>query len=494
MKLVCSPSRRREPALPTLLFLLFGGALLAVSAFARDTILPGESMSGNQTLVSENGVFELGFFSPGPGLYHFLGVRFKNMTTSPRFWVGDRIFITDLPGAALEDIGSSLYIKEDGYSLWWSSVAEDAAPPATAMAILLDTGNLVVRDQANSSRILWQSFDHPADSMLPGARLGFIRETGDNIVLTYNNSWYNGSIRVDESRRNGFMLTIDGHHLPGTFPDWMVSSQDNGSSLVLNHPERPNVIEFLELQLGQVTLKRWSEGSSANTSGWVPRWTFPSDCKSGGFFCGTFGVCTNNGKCYCIDGFEPKYPDDWNHGYFVAGCSRSLPLSCETNGQTEHDDSFIPFYKLQGLPYNPQNDLAESDEDCREACLSECYCVAYAYDSGCKLWYHNLYNVSLASKPPYNKVYVRLGSKLRAKTRLHRRSIVILVAVFIAVQKAVAFDYDWMASSLKPSGSDVSVSRSVTPMERGQGSCCQLRQLRPWRWCCAAAVSYDVGR
>ncbi|GJN06491.1 hypothetical protein PR202_ga24221 [Eleusine coracana subsp. coracana] len=409
MEAVRSPSRRREPALPTLLFLLFGGAflVLATTAFARDTILPGDRLSGNQTLVSKNGVFELGFFSGGPGIYHFLGVRFKKMPrTTPKFWVGDRIVITDLLGASLEVFGSSLYIKEGEASLWWSPVAGDGQPPAAAVAVLLDNGNLVVRDQANSSRILWQSFDYPGDSLLPGARLGFDSNTGNNISMTYKDFTHNGSVSIDRGRKNGFVLTTDGHDLPGTFPDWMVSSQDNGRSLVLNYPDSSNVTEFLQYHLGQVSLMRWVEEESAeNTSGWVARWTFPSDCKSSGFFCGNFGACSNNSKCDCIDGYEPKYPDEWNLGYFVTGCSRppSLPFSCEADGQTEHDDSFIPFDKLQGLPYDPQSDLAESDEQCREACLSKCYCVAYAYESGCKLWYYNLYNLSLASRPPYSK-------------------------------------------------------------------------------------------
>jgi hypothetical protein len=234
------------------------------------------------------------------------------------------------------------------------------------------------------------------------------------------------------------VLTTDGHDSLGTFPDWMVTSQDNGSSLTLNHPESLNVTEFLQFHLGQVSLMRWSEDSAvANNSGWVARWTFRSDCKSSSFFCGDFGACKSNGKCGCLDGFEPSYPAEWGLGYFVTGCSRSFPLSCETNGQTEHDDSFILIDRLQGLPYNPQNDLAESDEDCEQACFSKCYCVAYVYDSGCKLWYLDLYNLSFASRPPYSKVYVRWGSKLRAKNGLHTGVIVLLVTGLIGLGSVI---------------------------------------------------------
>jgi hypothetical protein len=248
---------------------------------------------------------------------------------------------------------------------------------------------------------------------------------------------HNGSISVDQSRRNGFVLTTDGLNSLGTFPDWMVTSQDNGSSLVLNRPG-PNVTEFLQFHLGQVSLMRWSDGSAAaNSSGWVAHWTFPSDCKSSGFFCGNFGACKSNGRCNCLDGFEPSYPVEWGLGYFVTGCSRSLPLSCEGNGQTEHEDSFILIDKLQGLPYNPQDDSAESGEDCKQVCFSKCNCVAYVYDSRCKLWYYNLYNLSFASRPPYSKVYVRWGSKLRAKNGIHKRAILLSVAGFIALASVI---------------------------------------------------------
>ncbi|KAL6850101.1 hypothetical protein ACP4OV_020728 [Aristida adscensionis] len=430
---VRSPSRPRRRAFPASVFVLLGGAFLAVAALARDTILPGDGIHGNQTLVSKNGVFELGFFSPGAGIHRFLGVRFKNMPlTSPTFWLGDRVIVTDLAGASLELFAGSLHIKEDGASLWASTVSGGGPPPAAAAAVLLDNGNLVVRDQANSSRILWQSFDFPGDSLLAGARLGLDRDTGENVSLTYTHFSYNGSVSVDPSRRNGFVLTTDGHADLGTFPDWMVSSQDDGSSLVLRYPENSNVTEFLQLRLGQVSLMRWSD-SAANGSGWVARWTFPSDCKSGSFFCGDFGACTSNGKCRCVDGFEPSYPAEWELGYFATGCSRSLPLSCEANGQTEHDDSFVLFDKLQGLPYNFQNELAASDEDCKEACSNKCYCVAYAYDSGCKLWYYNLYNLSFSSGPPYSKVYIRRGSKLRTKGLQTIGIVICLVAGLIAI-------------------------------------------------------------
>jgi hypothetical protein len=449
----CSPSGPRGCATPTFLFSIVLLLALAVAASVTDTILPGAGISGNQTLVSKNGDFELGFFLPGVGIHRFLGVRFKKMPgTSPTFWVGDRVVISDISAAALEVFGGSLCITEAGSTLWCSSVAGAGPgpppPSAAAAAVLLGNGNLVVRDQADdaSSRVLWQSFDYPGDSLLPGARLGLAAGTGANVSLTYRDFSHNGSLSVDPSRRNGFVLSTDGHPSSlGTFPDWMVTSQDNGTSLVLNPPpDSSNLTEFLQFSLGQVSLMRWSAAANTNSSGWVARWTFPSDCKSSGFFCGSFGACRSNGECSCVRGFEPSYPAEWSLGYFATGCSRprSLPLSCQTNGQTEQDDSFILLDKLQGLPYNPQDGLAATDEDCKQACLSRCYCVAYAYAyrSGCKLWYYNLYNLSFASRGPplpYSKVYVRWGSKLRPKSGVRTGLIVSMVVGSVALAAVI---------------------------------------------------------
>uniref|UniRef100_A0ACD5VYW0 Uncharacterized protein n=1 Tax=Avena sativa TaxID=4498 RepID=A0ACD5VYW0_AVESA len=429
----------KSAALAFLFSLLLGGSTFLAASASTDTILPGESMSGNQTLVSKNGGFELGFFSPGPGIHYYLGIRFRNMLgNSPTFWLGDRVVLTDLPTASLEMFGGSLHIKQSGASLWWSPPGNGSS---AAVAVLLDSGNLVVRDQGNSSLVLWQSFDYPGDALLPGARLGLDRDTGKNISLTFKGFSHNGSLSVDTSRRNGFVLTTDGHDGRGAFPDWMVSSQDNGSSLLLKHTESPNRPEFLQFHLGQVSLMRWSESgpvaNSSSSAGWVARWTFPSDCKSGGFFCGDFGACSSAGKCGCVDGFAPSYPVEWGLGYFVTGCSRSLPLSCESDGQTEHDDSFAALDKLQGLPYNAQGEVAGNEEDCRAACRSKCYCVAYSYGHGCRLWYYNLYNLSLAARPPYSKIYLRLGSKLRKNKGLQTRGIVLLVAGLIAIASLV---------------------------------------------------------
>ncbi|BAS93036.1 Os05g0252400 [Oryza sativa Japonica Group] len=105
-------------------------------------------------------------------------------------------------------------------------------------------------------------------------------------------------------------------------------------------------------------------------------------------------------------------------------CHRLLEVSptelraCDANGQNEHGDSFAILDNLEGLPYNAQDEPGDTDEDCREACLNKCYCIAYSSEYGCKLWYYDLYNLSSPNKPPYSKIYVRAPPRPPA---CHRR-------------------------------------------------------------------------
>uniref|UniRef100_A0A0D3EL81 Receptor-like serine/threonine-protein kinase n=1 Tax=Oryza barthii TaxID=65489 RepID=A0A0D3EL81_9ORYZ len=364
-------------------------------AVASDTLFPGQSLSGSETLVSENGIFELGLFPSAPaGTKHYLGIRYKNMSSNNpiTFWLGNRIPITNF-------INATLYID----------------------AVILNTGNFVIRDQLNSSVVTWQSFDHPADKLLPGAYLGLDMVMGTNILLTLFKPPYNCTLMIDQSRKRGFIMFIDGHDkYLGTFPEWMVTYEENGSLVRLNDPGIPNDTEYMKLQLGQLSLLRWLD--NATISGWQSVWSHPSSCKVGAFHCGAFGICTSTGTCKCIDGFRPTEPNEWELGHFGSGCSRITPSNCLGVVST---DSFVLLDNLQGLPYNPQDVMAATSEECRAICLSECYCAAYSYHSACKIWYSMLFNLTSADNPPYTEIYMRIGSP--SKRRMH---ILVFVLIF----------------------------------------------------------------
>jgi hypothetical protein len=122
MNCKCSISALSAALIPYM-FLVFHGSKYLV---ATDTLLPGHNISGSETLVSENGVFELGFFSPSPGgTEHYLGIQYKNLIGShpAKFWLGNRIPIASFLDATLHLAGGKLYVEELGSILWTSDSA-----------------------------------------------------------------------------------------------------------------------------------------------------------------------------------------------------------------------------------------------------------------------------------------------------------------------------------------------------------------------------------
>ena len=120
------------------------------------------------------------------------------------------------------------------------------------------------------------------------------------------------------------------------------------------------------------------------------------------------------------------------------------PMRCEYGFST---DTFVLVDNLQGLPDEyARDDPATSSEECKSACLSSCYCTAYSYSSGCKIWQFKLHNLSLADNPPYSSIYVRLGS--REKKGLCKLQVVALVVCLLVAIVASGSLVFWLYKGL----------------------------------------------
>ncbi|KAG0477264.1 hypothetical protein HPP92_014105 [Vanilla planifolia] len=80
----------------------------------------------------------------------------------------------------------NLVLLNQSKSIIWSTNANFTS--TTTVAVLLDSGNLVLKDGSDPSRVLWQSFDHPTNTWLPGGKLGLNKLNGENQHLV---SWKN---------------------------------------------------------------------------------------------------------------------------------------------------------------------------------------------------------------------------------------------------------------------------------------------------------------
>ncbi|KAK1556174.1 hypothetical protein Q3G72_000038 [Acer saccharum] len=125
--------------------------------------------------------------------------------------------------------------------------------------------------------------------------------------------------------------------------------------------------------------------------------------------------------CSCLRGFEPKTVQEWNRGNWTSGCVRKSPLQCEV----KKEDGFLKLGTMK-LPYFVERSSV-SVVNCREYCLNNCSCIAYAYDDGigCMTWTGSLIDLQKFSIGGAD-LYIRLAhSELEKKDN----KVVVIVPV-----------------------------------------------------------------
>ncbi|KAK7405123.1 hypothetical protein VNO78_06319 [Psophocarpus tetragonolobus] len=153
---------------------------------ANDSIHRTHSMSDGDTLVSKGGKFVLGFFSPGSSQKRYLGIWYKNIPIQTVVWVANGANpINDSSAILTLNSTGNLVLTQNG-SLVWSTTTNSQKQAHHPEAVLLDGGNLVIRDEeeTNPEKYMWQSFDYPTDAFLPGMKLGRNLRTGHEWKLT----------------------------------------------------------------------------------------------------------------------------------------------------------------------------------------------------------------------------------------------------------------------------------------------------------------------
>ncbi|RDY00483.1 G-type lectin S-receptor-like serine/threonine-protein kinase, partial [Mucuna pruriens] len=135
------------------------------------SIAPTQSISDGRTLISREKTFTLGFFSPENSKSRYLGIWYNNRNPLKTVvWVANREAPLNTTSGVLKLTDQGLVLVNGTTSTVWSSNMSTTAE--NPIAKLLDSGNLVVKD-GNSDHNLWQSFDHPCDTLLPGMKLGW---------------------------------------------------------------------------------------------------------------------------------------------------------------------------------------------------------------------------------------------------------------------------------------------------------------------------------
>jgi len=164
-------------------FLLF--CFCASHVLSADTLYQGgDSLNSSSTLVSKNGLFTFGFTRLGSAESNasYLGIWYNNDTSHP-FWLANRDKpIADNSGVLAIDGSGNMKLTYSGGDPVEFYSSQSSASNITA--ILEDSGNFVLKDEnSGSQQVLWQNFDFPTDTLLPGMKLGINHRTGQTWSL-----------------------------------------------------------------------------------------------------------------------------------------------------------------------------------------------------------------------------------------------------------------------------------------------------------------------
>ncbi|CAN1161131.1 G-type lectin S-receptor-like serine/threonine-protein kinase At4g03230 [Linum perenne] len=120
--------------------------------------------SSRDTLVSAGGDFELGFFSPNGSDLRYLGIWYRNWSSTV-VWVA--IWVN-----GLQDKTGELCFTADGKLQVRDHISHWSIPLYGYLNYSLklsDSGNLILT--GGGSVVIWQSFDYPTDTFLPGMKM-----------------------------------------------------------------------------------------------------------------------------------------------------------------------------------------------------------------------------------------------------------------------------------------------------------------------------------
>ncbi|KAK8519070.1 hypothetical protein V6N12_012299 [Hibiscus sabdariffa] len=399
-----------------LVFFLFFGC-----SSAKDVVTVNISISDGEgeSLVSPGRKFELGFFTPN-GSYEsntrrYLGIWYYGSNPQTVVWVAnrDKPLFDDSGVFVVAEDGNLKVLDRNGRSIWSTNLV--TVPSGTRKVKLTDTGNLVLSNEEN---IIWQSFDNPTDTFLPGMKMD-----GDMILTSWKSfddpAPGNFTFQIDQERVNQFIIWkrttrywksgvsgkfIGPDSMPSAMPSAISFFLSNFTSVVLHNESMPHLTSSLYSDTrmiigfsGQIQYFKWDSEKI-----WSLIWAEPKDKCSIYNACGNFGSCNTNNDlmCKCLPGFSPSSPANWNNQDYSDGCTRNSRI-CNKNAKV---DTFLSLKMMEvGNPDSQFN--AKNEMECKFECLSNCQCQAYSYEepdvmqqgggsiAACWIWLEDLNNI-----------------------------------------------------------------------------------------------------
>ncbi|XP_019426373.1 PREDICTED: receptor-like serine/threonine-protein kinase SD1-8 [Lupinus angustifolius] len=449
--LTFDPSNMR--GLTFFFFWFFTSHTFLTTTFAH-TLTATQTLTTNQTLLSQNEIFVLGFFS-GTHSNLYLAIWYKNTPEKTIVWVANRDNPLHNSTGSLKfgDSGNIVLVNDSGNTIWSSNQTIARNP----VLQLLDSGNLVIREaNSDNTNFLWQSFDFPTDTLLPGMYLGWNMDTGIEKHIT---SW---KINGQDPSTGDYSFKMNYHGLPEIFlwnnneiiyrsgpwngdrfsgvPEMQPDTDSINFTFTANEHEVYYSFSIMNQSLfsrlsvtsdGELQRLTWIQSNKV----WTKFWYAPKDQCDGYRECGPNGICDSNASpvCKCLRGFRPKDQQAWNLRDGSGGCVRNNDLDCKS-------DKFLHMMNVK-LPEtrNVFVNRSMTIVECEDLCHRNCSCSGYANveitngGSGCVMW-----NSELIDMRQYDEggqdLYVRLAaSDLGASHETNDRAKIVGITISSSV-------------------------------------------------------------
>ncbi|KAK9156067.1 hypothetical protein Sjap_003547 [Stephania japonica] len=396
-------------------------------AVITDTISAGQSLTANQTIVSKDGNFELGFFAPDHPIIYQSSSELK-----------------------LLENGNLVILNGSKNPIWSTNSASRVSN--SSELVLGDDGNLVLRDGFNSS-VNQESAEARVLEELRRSLSGLFSlelKPDSEYVLMWNGSqeywtsgvWDGQGFSLVPEMRTRFLFNFS------------FQSNENESYFTYYTYNKNLLSRFVIDLSGQIKQFSWLE----QTKMWNLFWSKPLKQCDVYAHCGAFSRCnTADSPCQCLQGFKELSLEDWNLGDPSGGCVRKNSLQCG-NG-----DRFVPMPGMKS-PINSVPFAADSAANCKSTCLNNCSCNAYAYSgTGCSLWFDDLLNIQQLDNGG-DELYIRVAaSEISSswKKSTHLPAIVGAIAGALVLLGLVLV-LIWTWRKWRPAESSKTVEGSLT--------------------------------
>lgn len=371
-----------------LLLVFLSSAFSFPGAFAYSQLTKGSSLlveNQEDVLISPNGLFTAGFHSVGINAYSFAIWFSEKLSNRTIVWMAKRDHPVNGKHSKLTLLkDGNLILTDANKFISWET---NTASASFVQILLQNNGNLVLTEKDN---VLWQSFDVPADTLLPGQPLTrYTRLISSRSQNNYSSGFY--KLFFDDD--NVLRLVFDGPETSSIYwPDpWLLSfeagrTRYNDSRVAVldswGHFQSSDGVEFRADDYGPSIQRRLTLDFDGNfrlysldttTRSWIASWqAMIRACRIHGA-CGPNSLCSydpsSGRKCSCLQGYRVKNYTDWAYG-----CEPEYQLPCNSSEVT-----FIKLPHVNFYGYNIHILYNCTLEKCEKKCIESRKCKGFQY-------------------------------------------------------------------------------------------------------------------